>query len=353
MTTIVQEVGSVWKKLSKKEQRWLVGESMRSRDAAWKMRCKIIRNLTRGETVERMAAILGCSLSQVYRVARRFIEDGLRGLIDRREDNGQPKITEAFEWQVLIAVAGSPQDYGYLRPTWTQELLVRVMAEQTGVWVSVTTISRLLARYGVRRGRPKPIVACPWPKAQKTRRLNEIRRLAERLPKGEVLLYLDEVDIHLNPKIGDDWMLRGQQKQVLTPGQNEKRYLAGALNALTGRVVCVESDRKNSELFIGLVYHLLKRAYPRARKIHLVLDNYRIHSSRAVEAASQGWGERIQLHFLPPYCPDENRIERLWKDLHDNVTRNHTCRSMSELMHNVWAYIWQRSRAGHEHLKTA
>ena len=30
------------------------------------------------------------------------------------------------------------------------------------------------------------------------------------------------------------------------------------------------------------------------------------------------------LHFLPPYCPDHNRIERLWKDLHDNVTRNHT-----------------------------
>jgi transposase len=29
------------------------------------------------------------------------------------------------------------------------------------------------------------------------------------------------------------------------------------------------------------------------------------------------------LHFLPPYCPDDNRIERLWKDLHDNVTRNH------------------------------
>ena len=53
----------------------------------------------------------------------------------------------------------------------------------------------------------------------------------EDLPEDEVAVYEDEVDIHLNPKIGLDWMVTGQQKEVLTPGQNEKRYLAGALNA--------------------------------------------------------------------------------------------------------------------------
>ena len=40
-------------------------------------------------------------------------------------------------------------------------------------------------------------------------------------------MYLDEVDIHLNPKIGPEWTLAGQ-KYVRTPGCNEKRYLAGA-----------------------------------------------------------------------------------------------------------------------------
>lgn len=44
------------------------------------------------------------------------------------------------------------------------------------------------------------------------------------------VFYEDEVDIHLNPKIGADWQLRGQQKRVVTPGQNEKYYLAGALH---------------------------------------------------------------------------------------------------------------------------
>ncbi len=49
------------------------------------------------------------------------------------------------------------------------------------------------------------------------------------------VFYEDEVDIHLNPKIGADWQLRGQQKRVVTPGQNEKYYLAGALHSGTGK----------------------------------------------------------------------------------------------------------------------
>ncbi|MCS4320845.1 transposase [Serratia sp. BIGb0234] len=42
------------------------------------------------------------------------------------------------------------------------------------------------------------------------------------------VFYEDETDIHLNPKIGAAWQARGQQKRVVTPGQNEKCYLAGA-----------------------------------------------------------------------------------------------------------------------------
>ena len=92
-------------------------------------------------------------------------------------------------------------------------------------------------------------------------------------------MYQDEVDIHLNPKIGLDWMNQGQQKEVVTPGQNEKRYLAGALNARTGELTVVEGTRKNSALFIALLT-ALRENYPRARRIHVILDNFRIHSSR-------------------------------------------------------------------------
>ena len=70
--------------------------------------------------------------------------------------------------------------------------------------------------------------------------------LVESLPAGEVAVYLDEVDVHLNPKIGLDWMNCGTQKQVMTPGKNVKRYLCGAMDASTGLVSWVRGERKNS-----------------------------------------------------------------------------------------------------------
>jgi hypothetical protein len=195
----------------------------------------------------------------------------------------------------LIAVAKQPKDYGFRRPTWTQELLVLALEKVTEIKVSCTTISRLLKRNKARLGRPKPIVRCPWKKSRRMRRLRELRRLINNLPAGDVAVYLDEVDIHLNPKIGPDWMLRGMQKTAPTPGKNEKRYLAGALNASTGLLTWVEGERKTSDLFIAMLWRLLKD-YPDAKCIHVVLDNFKIHSSVRTRLALAQAGPRLKLH---------------------------------------------------------
>ena len=159
-----------------------------------------------------------------------------------------------------------------------------------------------------------------------------------------MVLYVDEVDIHLNPKIGTDWMPKGMQKTVLTPGQNKKRYLAGALNRKTGNITYVDSDQKDSYLFIDQLWTLAKVDYPNAKHIHLVLDNYSIHHSNLTHIAVNALADKITLHFLPPYCPDHNKIERFWKDLHDNVTRNHQCQTIDELMKQVRRYIDNRNK---------
>ena len=83
-------------------------------------------------------------------------------------------------------------------------------------------------------------------------------------------------------------------------------------------------------------------AYSWARVIHVILDNYVIHKAARVEQLLHQMGAKIQLHFLPPYCPNDNRIERLWQDLHANVTRNHRHRTMDALM--VAVFKWLEAR---------
>lgn len=58
-------------------------------------------------------------------------------------------------------------------------------------------------------------------------------------------------------------------------------------------------------------------AYPDRKLIHVILDHYAIHSSRQTLAWLSEHGERFRLHFLPPYSPDDNKIERrLWREVH-------------------------------------
>jgi transposase len=311
-------------------------------DKALAMRCQIVLLADKQRRRPSIAEAVGCSVSWANRVIGRFREFGPAGLYDAREDNGPVKIDERYLSILYDTVDGSPQEHGYARPTWTQELLAKVMRQLTGVKVHRSTMCRALAAIGARLGRPRPTVGCPWSKAAKTRRLNQIRRLLDGLASDELGFYVDEVDIHLNPKIGCDWMNRGTQKQVMTPGQNVKRYLAGAMDSRTGQLTWVRADRKNSLLFIELVQKLVQ-VHPEAKVIYLVLDNFKIHNSRATRAAVEALGGRVVLHFLPPYSPDGNKIERLWLDLHANVTRNHRCRDMPELMSNVYNYLRNRN----------
>ena len=321
----------------------LVKRFRKCRQALVRVRYLIILNVWSQRSAREIERVLKVHNTTVYRVVRRFREHGEASLWDGREDNGVEKLSEHF-LQVLDAIVRSnPQEHGWRRPTWTREILVATLVRKTGVRIHVATMSRALALIRARRANPRPRVQCPWFPAVKTRRINALQRLIATLPPREVAVYEDEVDVHLNPKIGLDWMGLGQQKEALTPGQNEKRYLAGAMDVRTGQIHWVEAEQKNSWLFWDLL-HKLTRVYADAKVIHVILDNYSIHSSKIIAVALANFAARIRLHFLPPYCPDHNAIERVWQDLHAHVTRNHRCASMPALMREVRYYLSKRNR---------
>ena len=84
----------------------------------------------------------------------RFLGCGEEGLEDRRRENGCPKVDLDLLEALVQLIGKCPQDFGYIRPTWTQELLAIVLAVQTGVIVSPRTVSRMLERLNARWGRP-------------------------------------------------------------------------------------------------------------------------------------------------------------------------------------------------------
>jgi len=332
--------------LTRPQRRRLRRAARKTNDAALRTRYMIVIHTAEGKSQRQIAAMLGTHTATVKRTRTRWRSDGEAGLIDRREDNGaSAKVNDAYIADLLTVLRDTPRQHGHRRPTWTLELMIQVMTARGQAPISRTTMGRLLKRLGVRRGMPKPTVGCPWSKPAKNKRLALIRELIATLPADQAALWEDEMDVHLNPKIGPDWMLPGTQRRVMTPGKNVKRYVAGALDAKTNRLVWVSGEKKNSGLFLALLKKLA-RAYADRKVLHVILDNFKIHSSAQTRAWLAAQGGRVRLHFLPPYCPDDNRIERaVWREVHANVTRNHTCATIHELMGEVTYHLASRNRA--------
>jgi transposase len=328
------------------ERRLLLRIGRKSGHVETAVRFEIIAWLGLGESSPEVAKRLEVARSTVVRTAHSYANEGIFGLYDKRRRNGRAKVDARFLRRVVDLLRRTPDHFGWSRPTWTRELLCLQMAGEGWPSVAACTMGRVLARVGARLGMPKPVVLCPWKRDAREQRLAKIRALEARASAREPVLFADEVDIHLNPKIGRDWMLPGEQRRIVTPGKNKKFYLAGALDVRTGALHTTGAERKGAALFCELLLLLAKEYRGKARRIHLIVDNYGIHSARATLRVLGELGGFVVLHFLPPYCPDANRIERVWQDLHANVTRNHRCKTMEALLANartyLTRYVWRR-----------
>jgi len=324
-------------RLDRAARRRLIKRSKKARDPHTALRFLMIAKLGQGLSRQQVARDLACVPSTVVKAARRFAVAGEEGLLDQRTFNGVRKVDEHFTGELERVLYSVPTEFGWERTTWTRELLGLEMVRRGHPKVAVCTVGRALSAIGARLKAPRPIVLCPWDRQRRLRVLRTIRRLAAAATEAEPVFFEDEMDVHLNPKIGRDWMPRDYRRLVVTPGKNKKRFVAGALNAATGRVTFVDAKSKASDLFCKLVWKLA--ADRDARRIHLIVDNYIIHSSKKTKRFLAQFGDRVVLHFLPPYCPNDNRIERVWLDLHANVTRNHRSKSIEELMAHVFAFL--------------
>ncbi len=307
----------------------------RTTDKDHARRAQTLLHLAAGYSITQTADLVLADRSSVGRWRVLFEEYGGAGLEPAPRGRSPWTVTDELGEALSQVLEQTPKDYGYLRSRWSSELLARVLSEAHALEVHASTIRRLLPRLGFVWRRARPVLNRRDPR--KNQKLQAIEQALDCRRPGTEIFYVDEADVDFNPRIGPSWTRRGQQPGVVTPGQNEKHYLAGALNAHTGRVVWTEHPTKNAALFIKML-EALRRTYRSARRLVLILDNYVIHKSAPVERWLEA-NPKFTLLFQPTYSPWVNQIERLWKTMHDTVTRNHRCRSFEELAQQVIRFL--------------
>jgi putative transposase len=96
------------------------------------------------------------------------------------------------------------------------------------------------------------------------------------------------------------------------------------------------ADRGNTKTFFRFLVKCLRAAA--GQKVYMVLDNVRFHHAKRLKPLLEGYRDRIELIFLPPYSPDLNPVERAWWLMRKQVTHNRWVKSMEERLSdfNEW-----------------
>jgi transposase len=144
------------------------------------------------------------------------------------------------------------------------------------------------------------------------------------------LVFQDEVEIHRHPALARVWAPVGTQPEVPAPGQNEKKVVYGGVDYATGKLTYTVADTKSGVHFLAFLVALVA-AYA-GRKVRLVCDNGRFHTTKAVQAWLKAHADQIEIYWLPPYCPSLNLIERLWGHLKRTVLANVLFETLDDLV---------------------
>lgn len=196
---------------------------------------------------------------------------------------------------------------------------IAAYVEQTfGVGYSEQGMTNLLHRLGFTYKKPKSVPGKADAAAQRAF-VQTYALLKKRRKPADPIYFMDGVHPQHNSVAAYGWIKKGQTPMLPSNTGRQRLNLNGAVNTETLQVVVRSDDTLDAASTVALLTTLEKK-HPQAGRIYVIADNARYYRSRLVKAYLKR--SRIKLIFLPPYAPNLNLIERLWKYFRKMVLYN-------------------------------
>jgi transposase len=161
------------------------------------------------------------------------------------------------------------------------------------------------------------------------------------LEANDVVVFSDASHPEYQSRASFGWVLKEEKLGLRSVARPARINLQGCINLETMAYTGIEVEVVNGQSTIDFL-ELLCKKYEKATQIHIFLDNGMAHRAKKVqEWLKTARGKRIKLHFLPPYCPHLNPIERLWGLMHKNVTHNKFYESFEEFTHEIRRFLYE------------
>jgi transposase len=279
------------------------------RDGRIRDRIKAILLSNEGWTYQTIAAALMIDPQSVSR----FVDEYKASQKLKPENGGSsPKLT-TDQAKTLIAHL---EEKLY---TCIRDICVYVL-ETYGVSYTIPGMRSWMGHHGFVYKKPKGIPAKADEAAQAAF-IKSYNTLLNTTPEDEPILFGDSVHPTQATTFSCGWIRRGKEQYIPTTGARARLNITGAINLETMAVHSGEFDQITGASFVQFLTDLETKSYPSAPKIHLIVDRGSCHRCAEVKNYLAA-RSRVVLHFLPPYSPNLNPIERLWKVTHELTTHN-------------------------------
>lgn len=283
-------------------------------------RIKAVLSLNAGFEYSQVAKILLLDEVTLRRYVQRFQESGTTGLLECRCLGGKSRLTSNQEMSL--------KRYFKQHTAQTALAVANHLAKRYGVKYSVIGATKLLHRLGFVYKKPKVVPG----KANRSRQeqfLQTYKQLKNSLGKKDQIYFADSTHPSHNTMLSHGWILKGKKndKYIKTNTGRDRLSLNGALNLVSQAAIVLEEKTVNSKATINLLESIKKKQ--KHGRAYVILDNASHHHARVVGH----WllhHPRFKLIFLPPYSPNLNPIERLWRFFHQRVTANHYFETFEE-----------------------
>lgn len=259
---------------------------------------------------------------------RRHLNDWLHEQKIKPENGGSDSHLSKAQTAELIAYLADN-----LLPT--TQAIIECVDEWWGIRYTVPGMNKWLHRNGF--SYKKPVGVPHRFSAEAQQAFMEIYEKLKQEAGVEPILFIDGVHPTQGTKLAYGWIPKGQKTVVETTGSRTRLNLMGALNLNDiGSTVIREYDTINS-LNISRFFIAIRETYPVQQKVHIILDGAGYHRSELVK--EWAYVMNIELHWLPPYSPNLNPIERLWKVMNEHSRNNRyfaSARAFREEIHRFF-----------------
>jgi transposase len=283
---------------------------------------------------EVVADFLDISRSSIYDWLREYREKGEDALDTRKAPGGPQVITpEIDRWLRETILHSTPEAHGYDTVLWTLDILVDLLKDRFGLWVSDTTVALHLHQMNLSCQRP-----CYQARQQDPRKVEDflnrkfpmIQRVAEKIDAD--IAFEDATGIRILTRSGRTW---GAVNCPPTVTVNQQRGGYNVLSAITAKgelMFDIEEKTIDGKRYIAFLETILKG---RTRPLIVIADNATFHRSQAVRDFVRSQRHQIHLFFFPTHSPELNPDEQVWNEVKHRKLQKQPIKNKSDLKRRI------------------